>query len=127
MLHSAPMFISTFRRRLTAGLLIFGLLLQTLLPALAGAAVGSSERWVEVCAVSGVKWVKLDQVAGSSQHGGTADHCVLCAATGALPEFDASPYLSLPVADARPVPSFDSAVPAYSGHDLRARAPPSLS
>ena len=120
------MFISTFRRRLTAGLLLCGLLLQMLLPALAGAATGSPERWVEVCAASGVKWVKLDPGAAGSQHG-TGDHCVLCAATGAAPEFDARLYLSAPVAFARPVPFFASAVPAYPGHDLRARAPPSLS
>ncbi len=120
------MFISTFRRRLTACLLLCGLLLQSLLPALAGAATVSSERWVEVCAVSGVKWVKLDPAAGGGQHGAD-DHCVMCAATGALPEFDVRPYLSAPVADARPVHAFDTAVQVYPGHDLRARAPPSLS
>ena len=126
MLHSAPMLIPIIRRRLIAFLLLAGLLLQSVLPALAGAAADTSARWVEVCAASGVKWIKPDPGVASS-HQASADHCVLCLATGALPEFDVRAYLGGPVADATPVHPSLAIFPAYPGHDLRSRAPPRLS
>ena len=126
MLHSAPMLISIIRRRLIALLLLAGLLLQSVLPALAGAAADTSARWVEVCAASGVKWIKPDSDVGSG-HQGSADHCVLCLATGAVPDFDVRAYLGEPVADATPVHTTTAVFPAYPGHDLRSRAPPRFS
>ncbi len=106
--------------------MLLALLLQTVLPAIAAAASDSGSRWTEVCAASGVKWVKLDQGSAAEQHAAT-DHCVLCAATGAAPEFDVSRYLkpSLPEAQASSPPA--AAFPTYPGHSLRSRAPPHLS
>ena len=113
-------------RRYLAGLLMLALLLQTLLPALGGAAADGSGRWIEVCASSGVKWVQLDHDSTVQQHG-AAEHCVLCAATGAVPEFDVQRYLPVLAANTHFVSSRADAVGVYPGHALRSRAPPSLS
>ncbi len=114
------------RRRYLCGLLLLALFMQTLLPALGGAAAGASHRWIEVCASSGVKWVQLDQGAPTKQHV-AADHCVLCAATGAVPEFDVQRYLPALAATAYLVPSRVDAFGVFPGHAQRSRAPPVLS
>jgi hypothetical protein len=114
------------RRRYLAGLLLLALLLQTLLPVLGGATAEASNRWVEVCASSGVKWVKFDQGSPAQQHS-AADHCVLCAATGAAPEFDVQRYLPALAATTYLVPKRVDAVGVFPGHAQRSRAPPILS
>jgi len=114
------------RRRYVSGLLLLALLMQTLLPALGGAASEASNRWIEVCASSGVKWVQLDQGAPTIQHI-ASDHCVLCAATGAVPEFDVQRYLPALVATTYLVPSRVDAFSVFPGHSQRTRAPPVLS
>ncbi|MFZ9366681.1 MAG: DUF2946 family protein [Burkholderiaceae bacterium] len=120
------MILHAIRARLLASLLLLSLLLQTMLPALGGAAVEASSRWIEVCASSGVKWVQLDHDAPKPQHG-AADHCVLCAATGAVPEFDVQRYLSALTATIYLVPSRVDAFGVYPGHIQRSRAPPVFS
>ncbi len=111
------------RRRYLAGLLLLALLLQTLLPALGGAATEASNRWIEVCASSGVKWVKLDQGSPAQQHS-AADHCVLCAATGAAPEFDARAHLDVQLRDEVVVSSPKVSHSWSAGHFILPRAPP---
>ena len=114
------------RRRYLSGLLLLALLLQTLLPALGGATAEASSRGIEGGASSGVKWVKLDQGAPSQQHT-AADHCVMCAATGAAPEFDAKRYLTALAATTYLVPKRVDASGVFPGHAQRSRAPPILS
>jgi hypothetical protein len=113
-------------RRYLAGLLMLALLLQTLLPALGGAAADGSGRWIEVCASSGVKWVQLDHDSTVQQHG-AAEHCVLCAATGAVPEFDVQRYLTALAANTYLVPKRVDAFGVFPGHTQRSRAPPAQS
>ena len=115
-----------FHRRLLAGMVLFALLLQTMLPAVAGAAAGPADRWVEVCAASGLKWVKLDQDAAAGSHT-ASDHCALCAATGATPEFDAARYLRSSLAESRPAIKPSTPFQTFPSHLLRSRAPPPLS
>ena len=114
------------RRRYLAGLLLLALLLQTLLPALGGAAADASSRWIEVCATSGVKWVQLDHDAPTQQHS-ASDHCVLCAATGAVPEFDVRHHLLAVAANSVSVPTRADPFGVFRGHAQRSRAPPVLS
>ncbi len=120
------MFNPARHRRLLAGILLFALMLQSLLPAMAGALTDGSGRWIEVCAGSGVKWVKIDQHPAADEHASDG-HCLLCAATGAAPEFDARRHLLPQGRDARPVAM--AAVPhrVFPGHALRSRAPPAFS
>ena len=114
------------RRRYLAGMLLLALLLQTVMPALGGAAAEASRRWIEVCASSGVKWVQLDHDGSVQQHS-AAEHCVLCAATGALPEFDVQRYLPVLAANPHFVSSRADALGVYPGHALHSRAPPIFS
>ncbi len=118
---------STRHRRLLAGILLFALMLQSLLPAFAGAlSGGSSERWIEVCANSGAKWVQLDSQPAAADHA-SAGHCLLCAATGAAPDFDARHFLQSHLSDPRPAPVAVAAPRVFPGHALRSRAPPVFS
>ncbi len=130
-------------RSLLSGWLLAALLLQSLLPAMASMRAEQGAQWIEVCVSSGIRWVKVDasaaaagqfavdQAAGdqpATTHATAhADHCVLCAATGAAPEFDARRYLPLAVATLALPPSVVSPVPAFPGHALQSRAPPVFS
>ncbi len=119
------MFNPARHRRLLAGILLFALMLQSLLPAMASAVSEGSGRWIEVCASSGVKWVKLDTQPAADH---TADgHCVLCAAAGALPDFDARRYLQPQTTDVFTEQRSAEVPPAFPGHALRSRAPPAFS
>lgn len=119
------MSIRALHRQLLAGIVLFALLLQTVLPAIAGVAPDAGNPWVKVCAASGAKWIKLHQDASAGQHV-AADHCMLCAATGAVPEFDASPYLRAALAEARAAMPVAASFATFPGHILRSRAPPSV-
>ncbi len=121
------MFSRYLSRPLLAGLLMAALLMQSLLPAFAGLRSGEHARWIEVCVSSGIKWVQLDASAAdpSSDVGaGHHEHCVLCAATGPVPEFDAARYLSSQAAVSLLLPAADIVVTTFPGHALRSRAPP---
>lgn len=120
------MVFRALHRQLFAGIVLFALLLQSVLPAIVSAATPASERWVEVCAASGVKWVKLDDAGAAGKHE-AADHCVLCAATGAAPEFDAALYLKSSLAEARTSTPVVTSYQTYPSHILRSRAPPRFS
>ncbi len=120
------MFLPARHRRLLAGLLLFALMLQSLLPAMAGALTHGADRWIEVCAGSGVKWVKIDQHAATGEHASDG-HCLLCAATGAEPDFDACAHLQAHGSDARPDVTATEPRRVFPGHALRSRAPPALS
>ena len=120
------MLLHAIRRRLLSSLLLVALLLQTMLPALGGASAEASNRWIEVCASSGVKWVQLNHDSPKQQHT-AADHCVLCAATGAVPEFDVQRYLPVLAANTYLVPKRVDAFGAFPGHSQRSRAPPVFS
>ena len=120
------MFNPSRHRRLLAGILLFALMLQSLLPAMAGALTNGSDRWIEVCAGSGVKWVKIDQHAAAGEHA-SDEHCLLCAATGPVPEFDARRHLQSHGSDARPAVMAAEPRRVFPGHALRSRAPPALS
>lgn len=126
MLTFAPMFLRALHRQILAGLVLFALLLQMLLPAVAGAASDSGERWIEVCAASGVKWIKLDHATAGDQHA-AADHCALCAATGATPEFDSARYLTSALTEVRLAAAPAASFFTFPGHRLRSRAPPKFS
>ncbi len=121
------MFRRIVSRPLLAGLLMAALLMQSLLPAFAGLRSGEHARWIEVCVSSGIKWVQVDANAADPAVDTGAGHqgqCVLCAATGAAPEFDVTRYLSSQAAVAMLLPVADILVTAFPGHALRSRAPP---
>jgi hypothetical protein len=120
------MLLHAIRRRLLSSLLLVALLLQTMLPALGGASAEASNRWIEVCASSGVKWVQLNHDSPKQQHT-AADHCVLCAATGAVPEFDVQRYLPALAANTYLVPKRVDAFGVFPGYAQRSRAPPVFS
>lgn len=117
-------------RSLLSGLLLLALLLQSLLPAFAAVRPDQGSRWIEVCVSSGIQWVKVDSAShdaapqAASAH---ADHCVLCAATGAAPEFDATAYLPAQTAAIAALLPPIVPVTAFPGHALRSRAPPAFS
>jgi hypothetical protein len=115
-----------FHRVSLAALLLLALLMQALLPAWAAARTQSPASWVEVCSVSGLKWVKADQAPDTVSHA-AADHCALCATSGATPGFDVNPYLHTGLSDASPRAISSPLVIAFPGHALRSRAPPSFS
>jgi hypothetical protein len=120
------MYLRALHRQLLAAVVLFVLLLQLLLPAIAGAASNSSERWVEVCAASGVKWVKTDTAKHTVEHV-SAEHCVFCAVTGAVPEFDVRPFLSPDLSDVCIPRQASSFVRVFRGYSTLSRAPPAFS
>lgn len=109
-----------------AALLLFALLMQAMLPAWLAARAQSSARWIEVCSIAGLQWVKADQATDTASHV-AADHCALCAASGALPGFDVDPYLRAGLSDATAPAATRPRLIAFPGHALRARAPPAFS
>lgn len=109
-----------------AALLLFALLMQAMLPAWSAARAQSSARWIEVCSVAGLQWVKADQSPDTASHA-AADHCMLCAVSGGLPEFDVSPYLRAGLSESALLAAAGPLIVAFPGHALRSRAPPSFS
>jgi len=114
------------RKALSLGL-VAALLLQSLLPAMAGVQAGAGKRWAEVCGSSGMKWVAIPDAGDSQPSHAATDHCVLCAATGAAPEFDASVYLSDSVTDCPSLRRDRTPVLTFSAFQRQSRAPPSFS
>ncbi len=147
MLKSRAMSFRRVHRSLLSGLLLAALLLQSLLPAMAGLRAAQGAQWIEVCVSSGIRWVKVDASAATTVQAAAdpsadtsaahppatphatahQDHCVLCAATGAAPEFDAHRYLPLAVATVARPSLVVSPVSAFPGHALQSRAPPVFS
>jgi hypothetical protein len=107
--------------------LLAALMLQCLMPAIASVRAADSARWIEICVSSGVKWVQMaDAADGQSAHT-AADHCVLCAATGAAPEFDVRDYLSDSATDMPSIRRDRTPVLTFSAFQQQSRAPPKLS
>ncbi len=74
--------------------LIAILLMQVVMPSWAAFGAASKAGWIEICAASGMQWVKLAQPDGEpAQHQTAHDHCQMCASTGATPDFDARTHL----------------------------------
>lgn len=113
-------------RSLLSALLLLALLMQALLPAAAAVRAQPQIGWIEVCSVSGLQRILTDQPQDTVSHT-TADHCVLCAASGAVPTFDVRPLLHAGLSYAPPVEPVGAVAVAFPGHALRARAPPSFS
>jgi len=127
MIRSEPMFDRLRPRKALSRWLLAALLLQCLMPAIASVRAADSARWIEVCVNSGVKWVKMADAADAadarSAHSAT-DHCVLCAATGAAPEFDVRPYLSGFSTFALPSQPDRTLVRTFTAFHQHSRAPP---
>ena len=127
MVRSDPMFDRLRPRKALSRWLLAALLLQCLMPAIASVRAADSARWIEVCVNSGVKWVQMSEAADTPSAHSAADHCVLCAATGAAPEFDVRSYLSAVSSFAPPSQPDPTLVRTFTAFHQHSRAPPSLS
>lgn len=111
--------------RLVSRLLIAALLLQVALPSWAAFGTPAKASWMEICAAGGIQWVKVakDSAAAAETHV-SGEHCLLCAATGAVSGFDAAqhlhPWLRDEAATRTPWPAHRR----YAGHAILSRAPP---
>ncbi len=121
------MFFRLISRKALSYWLVAALLLQSLMPAIAGVRSGDGTRWTEVCVSSGVKWVPMSDTGELQFSHAAADHCVLCAATGAAPEFDVGPYLSDSATDSLSLRRDRTPILAFSAFQRQSRAPPSFS
>ncbi len=114
---------------LAMGVFLLGALLSAVAPALRGAG---NDAWVEVCTLSGSKWVNADAAdAGTGSHvpphGGNSGHCPWCSLQSPAPGPTGDTSASTPLLRAEPhVPLVDALPP----HQVRAwalapsRAPP---
>ncbi len=127
MIKSRPMFSRLISRKALSCWLVAALLLQSLMPAIAGVRSGDGKRWIEVCVTSGVKWVQMSDASEPQFSHTAADHCVLCAATGAAPEFDVLTYLSDAATDSLSLRRDRTPVLTFSAFQRQSRAPPSFS
>lgn len=119
-----PMLSRLISRKALSCWLVAALLLQSLMPAMAGVRAGDGTRWAEVCVSSGVKWVKTSDASQPQFSHAAADHCVLCAATGAAPEFDVRTYLSDSATDRLSFRRDRTPVLTFSAFQRQSRAPP---
>ena len=124
MIKSRPMFSRLISRKALSCWLVAALLLQSLMPAIAGVRSGDGKRWIEVCVTSGVKWVQMSDASEPQFSHTAADHCVLCAATGAAPEFDVLTYLSDAATDSLSLRRDRIPVLTFSAFQQQSRAPP---
>ncbi len=122
-----PMMFRLCSRKALSCWLVAALLWQSLMPAIAGLRSGDGGRWTEVCASSGVKWVQTSDVGQPQVSHAAADHCVLCAATGAARDFDVRAYLSDAATDSLSLRRGRTPVLSFSAFQRRSRAPPSFS
>ena len=119
------------QRRLTAWLAMVALVLGSLAPTLAQAAVAGSDRsdWVQVCSATGMLWVQADHLAGETQSAPLADmsmQCPWCSLHS--PSTGLPPALASGVAPATPASlppgSTAAAAPVSVWIAAPARAPP---
>ena len=122
-----PMISRLFSRTALTCWLVAALLWQLLMPAIAGVRSGDGGRWTEVCVSSGVKWVQTSDANQPPFSHAAADHCVLCAATGAAPEFDVRAYLLDAAPDRLSPLRGHTPFLVFSAFQRRSRAPPSFS
>jgi hypothetical protein len=121
------MFFRLISRKALSYWLVAALLLQSLMPAMAAVRSGDGTRWTEVCVSSGVKWVPMSDTGELQFSHAAADHCVLCAATGAAPEFDVCTYLSDSATDSLSLRRDRTPILTFSAFQRQSRAPPSFS
>ncbi len=124
MIKFRPMFSRLISRKALSCWLVAALLLQSLMPAIAGVRSDDGTRWAEVCVSSGVKWVQMPDASEPQLSHVAADHCVLCAATGAAPEFDVRTYLSDVATDQPSIRRDRTPVLTFSAFQRQSRAPP---
>ena len=127
MIRSGPMFDRLRPRKALSRWLLAALLLQCLMPAIASVRAADSARWIEICVSSGVKWVQMADAADAQSAHTATDHCVLCAATGAAPEFDVHDYLSDSATDMPSIRRDRTPVLTFFALQRQSRAPPSFS
>ena len=127
MIKFRPMFSRLISRKTLSCWLVAALLWQSLMPAMAGVRSGDGTRWTEVCVSSGVKWVQMSDANKPQFSHAAADHCALCAATGAAPEFDVRAYLSDSATDSLVLRRDRTPVLTFSAFQRHSRAPPSFS
>ena len=127
MIKSGTMFSRLISRKALSCWLVAALLLQSLMPTMAGVSAGDGTRWTEVCVSSGVKWVPMSDAGEPQFSHVAADHCVLCAATGAAPEFDVRAYLSDSATDSLSLRRDRTPVLTFFALQRQSRAPPSFS
>ena len=121
------MFFRLISRKVLSCCLLAALLWQSLMPAIASLRSRDGARWIEVCVSSGVKRVQMDDANEQQFSHAAADHCVLCAGTGATPEFDAGAYLS-DLANENPFRRSDrTTILTFSAFQRQSRAPPCFS
>lgn len=118
------LFRRSFLRHLSR-CLIAVLLMQVALPSLAASGSRSKAAWMEICAASGIQWVKLAQPEGApADHQSSHAHCLLCASTGAAPDFDSRIHISDELRDEAITLPSQASQGCYAGHSIRSRAPP---
>jgi hypothetical protein len=102
------------------------LLLQFALPSWAAFSARGKAGWIEVCAAGGIQWVKLastDKAVADDGHL-SSGHCLLCASTGSLADFDVRLYLGDRCSEL-PIRFFsEQAGGGFAGHAILSRAPP---
>ncbi len=124
MIKFRPMFSRLISRKALSCWLVAALLLQSLMPAIAGVRSDDGTRCAEVCVSSCVKWVQMPDASEPQLSHVAADHCVLCAATGAAPEFDVRTYLSDVATDQPSIRRDRTPVLTFSAFQRQSRAPP---
>ena len=127
MINFRLMFSRLISRKALSCWLVAALLLQSLMPVIAGMRADDGTRWTEVCVSSGVKWVQMSDASGAKLAHAAADHCVLCAATGAAPEFDVRTYLSDSATGSPSLRRDRLPVLTFSAFQQQSRAPPCFS
>ncbi len=119
------MLTSSSLRRRVARYLIALLLMQLALPTWATLGAPGKPGWTEICAAGGLQWVKQAQAdLAPADHQAAHDHCLLCVATGAAPEFDTRAHLNSALRHQAISPRPSAWHRWYAGHSILSRAPP---
>ena len=119
------MSFGNFLHRRVARYLIAVLLIQLALPSWAALGASGKPGWMEICAAGGIQWVKLAPPDTTpADHQAANDHCLLCAATGATPDFDTRAHLNAELRH-HAIAFYPWAGHRwYAGHSILSRAPP---
>jgi hypothetical protein len=127
--------MATAKRRITAWIASFAILLAALAPSISqaiNAAKGSGANWIEVCTVSGLKLAKITDAQNPAsqkpaEDGSHFKHCPFCFTHGGSVGLPPSTDLTLPIAsNDLPLPSlfYRSPRPLFIWAAPQSRAPP---